>query len=194
MSNKNTKDYVEIGVDTEDYQVKRMNTQIRQAAIEDLSELCSFSRDVFYETFNDMCSPADMDVFLDHAYDIDKIRGEFLDPDSSFFLLYRDGMLAGYIKVNEAPAQTDIHDTDALELERINASPNVQGTGLGSYLMEQVIGMAKQRGKQYIWLGVWERHSRGISFYRKHGFYVIGTHTFVVGNDPQTDHIMRRDL
>ena len=171
-----------------------MDMVFRKCTIEDVPELCSFSRDVFFETFRDMCSPADMDIFLDHAYDIDKIRGEFLDPDSDFFLLYRDGMLVGYIKVNEAPAQTDIHDADALELERIYVSPKVQGTGQGSYLMEQVIGMAKQRGKKYIWLGVWERHSRGISFYKKHGFYVIGTHTFVVGNDPQTDHIMRRDV
>ena len=105
-----------------------------------------------------------------------------------------DGTLSGYIKINEAPAQTDIHDAEALELERIYVSKEVQKNGFGSYLMEQTIAIAKQRKKKYIWLGVWAQNRKAISFYQKHGFSIIGTYEFVIGEDIQMDNIMRRDL
>ncbi len=171
-----------------------MNVQFRPSTIEDLSELCSFSRDVFFESFKDSCSPEDMNKFLDNRYRIDRIRSELLDPDSSFFFLHVDGTLAGYIKINEGPAQTDIHDADAFELERIYVSKEVQENGFGSYLMEQTVEIAKQKKKKYFWLGVWEQNRKAISFYQKHGFYIIGKHEFVIGEDIQTDNIMRRDL
>ena len=171
-----------------------MSVQFRPCTIEDLSDLCSFSRDIFFETFKDACSPEDMDTFLDNKYNVDRIRSELLNPASSFFFLYMDSKLVGYIKINEAPAQTDIYDADALELERIYVSTEVQDSGLGSYLMEQTVTMAKQKGKKYIWLGVWEKNKKAISFYQKHGFSKIGTHEFVIGDDVQTDFIMRCDL
>ena len=171
-----------------------MNVQFRQTTIEDLSELCLFSREVFFDTYKDSCSPEDMNTFLYNNYSADQIRSELLNPASSFFFLYMDCALAGYIKINEASAQSDIHDVDALELERIYVSREVQGKGLGSFLMKQTVAIAKQKEKKYIWLGVWEKNRRAISFYRKHGFYIIGTHEFVIGEDIQTDYIMRRDL
>ena len=35
---------------------------------------------------------------------------------------------------------------------------------------------------------------KAIRFYEKNGFYAIGTHTFIMGEDVQTDYIMRKDL
>lgn len=171
-----------------------MNVQFRPCTIEDLSDLCFFSRNIFFETFKDTCSPEDMDAFLDNKYNVDQIRGELLNPASSFFFLYMDDTFVGYIKINETSAQTDIQDEDALELERIYVSTEVQDSGLGSYLMEQTVAMAKQKGKTYIWLGVWEKNQKAISFYQKHGFYKIGTHEFVIGEDVQMDYILRRDV
>ena len=100
----------------------------------------------------------------------------------------------GYIKLNEAPAQTDIRDADSLELERIYVSENAQGVGLGSYMMERALETAQRKGKKYIWLGVWEKNTKAVSFYRKHGFYEIGAHPFLLGDDVQTDILMWRDL
>ena len=109
-----------------------INVQFRPSTIEDLSDLCSFSRSVFFENFKDSCSPENMNAFLDYKYNVDRIRSELLNPASSFFFLYVDGTLAGYIKINEVPAQTDIQDPDALELERICVSKEVQKNGFGS--------------------------------------------------------------
>ena len=44
-------------------------------------------------------------------------------------LLYWGDKLAGYLKLNESSAQTDIHDGDSLEIERIYVTKAFQGQG-----------------------------------------------------------------
>lgn len=171
-----------------------MSDRFRLCRLEDLETLRSFSEYMYYETFKGMCSPEDMDAYLREAFAAEKLRGELSDPASSFYFLYCDDALAGYIKLNEAPAQTDLHDPDSLELERIYVSLEKQGNGLGAVLLKEAEKLALQAGKKYLWLGVWEKNERALHFYRKHGFYETGTHSFVMGDDVQTDYIMRKDL
>ncbi len=56
--------------------------------------------------------------------------------------------------------------------------------------MQGCIQEALQRGCDSVWLGVWEKNSRAISFYKKMGFQEVGEHTFTLGYDPQRDIIM----
>ncbi|WP_196037626.1 GNAT family N-acetyltransferase [Anaerotruncus colihominis] len=169
-------------------------TLFRQCTIEDLDILQPFSRQRYFETFSDMNTPENMTAYLDEAFALEKIRAELSDANAAFYFLYWDGKLAGYLKLNEAPAQTDLHDEQSLEIERIYVSEEFQGEGLGRYLMDQAISIAIQRKKKYVWLGVWEKNEKALRFYRRNGFYQIGTHSFVMGDDKQTDYIMRKDL
>jgi len=41
---------------------------------------------------------------------------------------------------------------------------------------------------------VWEQNPRAIVFYRKWGFTQVGEHCFAVGDDPQRDVILEREL
>ena len=61
-------------------------------------------------------------------------------------------------------------------------------------MLEHAINSARQKQKEYIWLGVWEKNERALRFYEQNGFYRIGTLCFILGKDRQTDHIMRKDL
>lgn len=65
---------------------------------------------------------------------------------------------------------------------------------MGKYLMKHAIKIAIKRRKKYIWLGVWEKNEKALCFYKKQGFYKIGEHSFFMGDDEQTDYIMRKDL
>ena len=47
-------------------------------------------------------------------------------------------------------------------------------------------------GYETLWLGVWEHNLRAIAFYRRWGFETVGSHTFLLGSDEQTDLIMVR--
>ncbi len=58
--------------------------------------------------------------------------------------------------------------------------------------MNACINGVKQRGSDVIWLGVWEKNPKAISFYKKFGFVEVGDQVFPLGNDPQRDIVMKR--
>ena len=167
---------------------------LRKCKAEDFETLRELSIRTYYETFAHLNTAEDMAAYSEDAFNVERLTKELNDPNSSFFLLYADDSLAGYLKLNEAPSQTDINDAESLEIERIYVSREFQGAGLGRYLMEQAITIATERNKKYAWLGVWEKNEKAICFYKRNGFYEIGTHTFVMGEDVQTDYVMRKDL
>lgn len=171
-----------------------MDIFLKPCIMEDIDELRRLSIQTYHETFSAFNTPENMEEYLRCAFDREKLRKELEDKNSLFFFLLSGEKLAGYLKVNEAPSQTDVNDPASLEIERIYVSGEFQGEGLGRYLMEQAISMAVERKKKYVWLGVWEKNEKAICFYKRNGFYQIGTHSFVMGDDEQTDHIMRKDL
>ncbi|HHW00964.1 MAG TPA: GNAT family N-acetyltransferase [Clostridiaceae bacterium] len=171
-----------------------MKLVFRECVMDDLFTLRELSCKTFGDTFGHMNTPSNMKAYLERAYNIDKLCGELSNSNSAFYFLYADEKLAGYLKLNEYKAQTDIFDPQSLEIERIYLLKKFQGKGLGSFLIKKAIDIANMRKKSYVWLGVWERNHKAISFYKKHGFYVIGTHPFIMGEEEQTDFIMRKDL
>lgn len=171
-----------------------MKFTFRQCTPDDAHTLHDISCRTYYESFAHMNTPSNMEAYLETAFDINKLRGEFSDSNSLFHFLYADGALAGYLKLNEAPSQTDINEIQSLEIERIYVAKEFQDNGLGRVLMNKSIDTARAREKAYIWLGVWERNNKAISFYKKCGFYETGTHSFFMGREEQTDFIMRKNL
>ncbi len=171
-----------------------METLIRQCDSSDLEALRDLSYRTYDQTFRHMNEPANMDAYLAAAFDPARMRGELASPDSTFFFLFVEGELAGYLKVNEAPTQTDLKDPASLELERIYVDQPFQGRGLGKVLIEKGLEVARQRGKSFVWLGVWEKNAKAIRFYERSGFRKIGTHGFMMGDERQNDFLMRRDL
>jgi ribosomal protein S18 acetylase RimI-like enzyme len=53
---------------------------------------------------------------------------------------------------------------------------------------------AKQFNKSYVWLGVWEENERALNFYKKNGFVEFDKHIFILGEDKQTDLMMKKIL
>ena len=57
-----------------------------------------------------------------------------------------------------------------------------------------VIKTAREEGKDYMWLGVYEKNVPAQHFYKRHGFSKVSQHTFQVGSDPQTDWLLVKKL
>lgn len=171
-----------------------MDVFLRQCTPDDLSELRKISIDTYFETFEKFNSKENMDAYLESAFNTPKLRKELSDPHSQFYFLSCGGQLAGYLKINEEPSQTDIHDEKSLEIERFYILGAFQGGGMGQFLMDQALSIAIARKKDYVWLGVWEHNEKAKRFYEKNGFFRIGSHSFVMGDDDQTDFVLRKDL
>ncbi|MGE5397996.1 MAG: GNAT family N-acetyltransferase [Chitinophagales bacterium] len=171
-----------------------MKLTFKQCMSDDIHTLRDFSYRTYNETFAHMNTPSNIQAYLEQSFNITKLNDELSDSNSLFYFLYADGELAGYLKLNESPAQTDINDIQSLEIERIYVSIEFQGKGLGDVLMNKAIDIANMRKKLYVWLGVWEKNDKAIMFYKKNGFYEVGIHSFFMGEEEQTDFLMRKNL
>ena len=171
-----------------------MEILIRACIESDIEILQRISYETYNETFRKMNTAETMELYLQEAFSNKKLITELSTPESRFYFLYADNNLAGYLKVNEGAAQSDINDLDSLEIERIYVKKSFKRFGVGTYLINYALKLANEAGKRYAWLGVWEKNITAISFYKKMGFTQFGKHSFKMGNELQSDLIMRKML
>jgi len=100
----------------------------------------------------------------------------------------------GYAKLRTGTTDPSVTGPDPVELERLYVDRNAIGHGVGAALMRASLGAARSAGHRTLWLGVWERNIRAISFYAKWGFETVGDHVFRLGADAQRDLIMERSV
>ena len=171
-----------------------MKFQIKKIGIQNIEQLQAIGRQTFTETFADSNSAEDMAKYLEEAYAHEKLSSELNDPNSEFYLATLEHEVIGYLKLNFGDAQTELKDNKALEIERIYVAKAFHGQKLGQLLYDKAIEVAKEKKVGYVWLGVWEENHRAIQFYTKNGFVAFDKHVFLLGNDAQTDIMMKLDL
>ncbi len=157
----------------------------------EVEQLQSISRQTFAETFSDSNSKENMDKYLNENLSIEKLSEELNNENSHFFFIKDGERNIGYLKLNMGPSQTEMKDETALEIERIYVIQEYQGKKVGQQLYEKAIQVAIEKKAQYVWLGVWEENHKAIQFYNKNGFEVFDKHVFVLGDEKQTDLMMR---
>ena len=169
-------------------------SQIGPATAGDAEALAQFGARTFCEAFGADNTAEDMRLHLASAWSPELQRAEILDPQVDTLLARAEGVLAGFAQLRPGNAPACIATMRPVELLRFYVDKPWQGQGLAGELMQAVLRRAGEHGARELWLGVWERNPRAQAFYRKHGFRQVGTQIFVVGTDPQTDHVMLREL
>lgn len=167
------------------------NIQIKKVTPAEIEQLQRISRQTFAETFSAENSAADMNKYLDESFSLEKLSKELNNPHSEFYFALLGDEVIGYLKTNTATAQTEQKNEHAFEIERIYVLKAYHGKAVGQVLYEHAIQIAKNRKAAYVWLGVWEENARAISFYKKNGFVPFDKHIFKLGDDEQTDIMMK---
>jgi ribosomal protein S18 acetylase RimI-like enzyme len=170
------------------------NIEIRKVTTNDLEELQKIARLTFYETFASGNTEENMNKYLDEAFSFTKLTTELSDNNAEFYFATIDNKVIGYLKLNFGQSQTELQDNKAVEIERIYVLKEYHGKGVGQLLYDQAIKIARQKNAHYVWLGVWEKNPRAINFYKKNGFVEFDKHIFKLGNDEQTDIMMKLKL
>lgn len=171
-----------------------MDYTIKPITTSDIEKLQKVSRETFKATFDPYTAPNDMVRFLEEDYETVKLVKEIENPNSRFYFLMVQNEIAGYLKINVGDAQTEHLRENALEVERIYLRSSFQHRGLGNVLLDFAEKTAREEGKDYMWLGVYEKNVPAQHFYKRHGFSKVSQHTFQVGSDPQTDWLLVKKL
>jgi len=56
------------------------------------------------------------------------------------------------------------------------------------------IRIARKKNFDFVWLGVWEKNMKAVKFYQRNGCVEFDKHIFKLGNDAQTDIMMKLTL
>jgi diamine N-acetyltransferase len=170
------------------------NLKIKKVTITEINQLQNIARQTFYETFIEVNTEENVNKYLDESFSEAKLTAELKDRNSEFYFATINGNIIGYLKVNFGPSQTELRDEKAMEIERIYVLQEFHGKKAGQLLFDKAVEIAGQKNIEYIWLGVWEKNIRAKTFYRKNGFFVFDKHTFKLGDERQTDLMMKIEL
>ena len=171
-----------------------LNITILQINDSHIVALQQIGRQSFSETFAESNSAENMAKYLEEAYSYEKLNAELNDPNSIFYFAMMDQNVIGYLKLNFGASQTELKDNNALEIERIYVLKEFHGKKVGQLLFDKAIKTAKEHHVSYVWLGVWEENKRALQFYTKNGFVEFYQHIFVLGDEAQTDIMMKLEL
>lgn len=168
---------------------------IRAATPADAARLSGFAATTFTDTFAADNDPADLANFLAETFTLERQLAEIDDPACTILLAESvddsgRAELAGYAHIVQSAVPGAVSGAHPIELKRFYIGQSWQGRGVAHTLMDAVFAEARARGAHTLWLGVWERNPRAVSFYRKFGFERVGEHIFRLGSDLQTDWLM----
>jgi GNAT superfamily N-acetyltransferase len=172
--------------------MKNSSIHIRTANSSDVILLSEFGAKTFSDSFASDNRAEDIQAYLAAAFSTDKQAEELADPSSLFLIAEIEGVTAGYARLLKGSYPQVVTGSRPIELVRIYAGKEWIGHGVGAALMKACLEQAAHKGCDTIWLGVWERNERALSFYQKWGFYAVGKQTFLLGADLQTDVVMQR--
>ncbi len=171
-----------------------MNLIFKKCTVDDLDLLIDVSRTSFIDAFEKDNNPDDFKRYIARAFNTEQMSSELLNPNSSFYFLLHNASLVGYVKLNRKDAQKEQFDLKAIELERIYIFKEFQGNKMGQEALYTVMDMAKTGNASCLWLGVWEKNTKAIAFYKNNGFSVFGKHPYLIGEDEQYDFMMKLEF
>jgi ribosomal protein S18 acetylase RimI-like enzyme len=169
---------------------------IRQATIDDAKLLTDLAYTTFWDAFahHPKNAPDDLNHYMRQAFNHEQIASELTDAKNIFLIAEIDGEAAGYSKIVIDYIEPGITAERPVELSRLYSHQRHLGQGVGQSLMDACFERARAEGRDVMWLGVWEFNPRAQRFYEKNGFRIVGSHVFQLGEDPQTDLLMQKEL
>ena len=163
-------------------------------SLADVPGLLLLARRTFYNSFAEDNTAENMQKYLEEELSMEKLTAEVSDPSTEIYFTEQDGQTAGYLSLHYACDPEDSANRNCLKIERLYVRNEFQGMGIGQEMLNFAVEKARIIPVDYLCLGVWERNYRAIRFYEKNGFVQTGTCIFVLGEEVQTDLVMKKYL
>lgn len=167
---------------------------IRPLTTADIPALRALAIRIYSETFGHLNSPENLAAFIESDYSVARFEEEFRQPGSLYYFAEEDGNVLGYLRLRDSHEVDHLLGPNTIELHRIYVDGQYHGMNVGNALMEFAINIAKEKKVDWLWLGVWEKNPRAQRFYERWGFEKFSEHIFQMGDDAQTDWLLRKKI
>ena len=162
----------------------------RDAVRTDGLALAAMAARSFTETFGTLYRASDLAAFLKEAFGDEGLPSQIGHPDFAIRLATENESIIGFVKLGPVAFPGD-WPPDAIELHQLYVLGGWQGEGVGPVLMDWALKHARAQGRSEMILSVYVDNARARRFYERYGFEEIGGYTFMVGEHPDEDRLMR---
>lgn len=155
-------------------------TKLISVSVDLIPTVQQLAREIWDEHYIKILSQEQIDYMLDKFYSTEKIQTE-IEEGVIWEMLMDDDLPAGR---HEKPIGYLVCkvESDKLYISKIYLKAETRGKGLGKLLLNRAIDLAKQNGKNSIYLNVNKYNTDSISFYERNGFVKIEEGVFDIGN------------
>jgi ribosomal protein S18 acetylase RimI-like enzyme len=142
-----------------------------------LSEIAKLS---FIASHGRSAPTEDINSYVDEKYNHNAFKEELTDEENIYHIIYHDKRPAGYSKIIFNSPYTGSEIINITKLERIYLLKEFYDLKLGSEIFQFNISLSKRNDQMGMWLYVWKENHRAVTFYKKSGFIIIGSHDFKI--------------
>jgi len=164
---------------------------IRKADEADVNELATFAFNAFKDAYRGKMNEADISAYVKKSFDIKVVAEQLKDDQTLFHIALTDNGMKGYIKLRWDRSRPELSGVKAIEMERIYVIEAHYRSGLGTILFNHALKVASELGFECMWLAVWQKNERALSFYKKMGMEIFGAQEFIVNTIVNQDFVLK---
>ena len=135
------------------------------AAKEELPIIQQIATVAYHHTYVPILGQDQVDFMLNKIYSL-KSLSEQLENGHKFIIAQEDELDVGFASFSRKETVPETY-----QLQKLYLLPELQGAGLGTFLIKEVISQAKDQGARYLQLNV-NRFNKSRGFYEKMGFTI----------------------
>lgn len=168
----------------------------RRATPADLDLLLELGRRTVTDTFAQYNTPENMSAFLVKHYDRQHWQDDLHAENTHFVIAdLPHAPAAAFARLCHGHKVPEcVGDPAAWQIDKFYVDKPHIGAGLAHEMMQHCLNLISAAGAKTVYLSVWEHNARAFRFYQKWGFTRVGELIFPMGDDPQIDWWLKREL
>lgn len=182
-----------------------MNGAQQQWKITDLS-VCAANRrlllawqqlciDTYQATYLPHFPAADIRRYIREQFCEECLRARLLSAQYKGWIAWQSSQAIGYLLLRPGLAPNHTSDPTQICLDKLYVRQAWQAKGLASQLWQLALAWIKLGTQaQRVWLISWRDNHSALAFYRKRGFYEVGSYPFCLGSRVYDDLLLALDL
>lgn len=167
---------------------------IRLAEPSDAASLAELAERTFRQAFGGANTIEDINLHCGTNFGESLQAAEIANAEMITLVCEERGNLIAFAQLRWGKAPACVSAYHPGEIYRFYVENQWHGKGIAQALMSACFAQMEEHKSEVVWLGVWERNPRAISFYKKFGFMVVGEQVFQLGLDRQRDLVMARSV
>ncbi|WP_370972166.1 GNAT family N-acetyltransferase [Enterobacter wuhouensis] len=170
-----------------------MTLRLRQATSADSQLLSDLGYEIYPAHFAPLwVSEAEMNDFLAGEYALPVLEKSLREEGVTWYVAQTDRPI-GFTKVSWEAAMPGTGEVGVL-LNKIYLAPAETGKNYGQVMFEQMVQLARNKGKTMLWLEVLEQNEGAYRFYQKQGMLCVNEVAFETASQRSMLKIMRLSL